>query len=363
MNMKIRVFLVFLGYVLCFSSVIFFIAFSLIVTGTKGENFSRDLLGFPIPHPPEWVSFIPYLWIFISFIFESFSIHGLVQFGIMLGTLSIGSILVGLGKDEVSIDGVTPKKQSGKHSLKSFLENYIKQNLDYELPVLVGVDDSGVEMFADLEDLGHILMSGQTGAGKSKFGHNIIASLLILKKNEINLLLLDLKAVEFSVYRDQPNLITQPIRNTREAFEELEKLTKECERRLKKYKFKHNYPHIVVLIDTFSDMVLSDKARFETVMMKLTKNSKQTGVHLVMWDSRLAPEIFTPTIRSVFPTKISFRLPYTPNSPLIMEGYDETKLSASGDMFMTISNQSPIHLYAPVITDLETQTIVKNMKQ
>ena len=85
-----------IGILFIISGVIFLLVHSFIVTGSRNEPFARDLFGFPIPHPPLWTSYIPYLGGFLGFIFEFFSIHGLVGL-VISGTLfMVGGFLVGI---------------------------------------------------------------------------------------------------------------------------------------------------------------------------------------------------------------------------------------------------------------------------
>ncbi len=87
-----------LGMLLMISGVIFLLIHSFIVTGSRGESFSRDLFGFPIPHPPLWTSYIPYLGSFLDFLFQFFSIHGLIGIVISGSLFGIGGFLMSLGE-------------------------------------------------------------------------------------------------------------------------------------------------------------------------------------------------------------------------------------------------------------------------
>lgn len=82
------------------SGIIFLLIHSFVVTGNPDESFSRDLFGFPIPHPPVWTSFIPYLGSFLGFIFELFSIHGLIGVVISGVLLYIGGFFMMLGNEK-----------------------------------------------------------------------------------------------------------------------------------------------------------------------------------------------------------------------------------------------------------------------
>ena len=85
-----------LGTVFIVGSIVFLLINSFIVTGSSDEDFSRDLFGLPIPHPPVWTSYIPFLGGFLGFIFEYFSLHGLVGLGITVILFGIGSFLLSL---------------------------------------------------------------------------------------------------------------------------------------------------------------------------------------------------------------------------------------------------------------------------
>ena len=82
------------GYLFILSGVIFPLILNSIVTATEGESFSRDLFGLPIPHPPTWVSLIPFLGWLLGIIFELFSLHGLVIAGISGALVGVGVLLV-----------------------------------------------------------------------------------------------------------------------------------------------------------------------------------------------------------------------------------------------------------------------------
>ncbi len=87
-----------LGTLFMVGAVIFLLLYSMVVTGTKGESFARDLFGFPIPHPPVWTSYIPILGSVLGFIFEFFSIHGLIGIAIAGVLFYIGGYLMGIGE-------------------------------------------------------------------------------------------------------------------------------------------------------------------------------------------------------------------------------------------------------------------------
>ena len=83
-----------MGIMFIIGGIVFLFVHSFIVTGTEGESFARDLFGYPIPHPPLWTSYIPYLGSLLNFVFELFSIHGLIGLAISLSLFAVGGILI-----------------------------------------------------------------------------------------------------------------------------------------------------------------------------------------------------------------------------------------------------------------------------
>jgi hypothetical protein len=92
-----------LGTFFIVSGVIFLLIHSFIVTGNSDESFARDLFGFPIPHPPVWTSYIPYLGSFLGFIFEFLSIHGLIGIAVSGTLFCVGGFLISLGGKEKEV--------------------------------------------------------------------------------------------------------------------------------------------------------------------------------------------------------------------------------------------------------------------
>lgn len=99
-KIKIKRLFQILGVLIMIIGVIFLLTHSFIVTGRQGEDFARDLFGFPIPHPPVWTSFIPFVGSLLGFIFEWFSIHGLIGISIFGVLLYIAGIFMTLGDNK-----------------------------------------------------------------------------------------------------------------------------------------------------------------------------------------------------------------------------------------------------------------------
>lgn len=90
----------YMGYLFIISGLLFLFGFSMLVTGTSKEDFARDLFGFPIPHPPLWTSYIPFVGGLLGIIFELFSLHGLVNIIISALLFGIGSLFLKLSENK-----------------------------------------------------------------------------------------------------------------------------------------------------------------------------------------------------------------------------------------------------------------------
>lgn len=247
-----------------------------------------------------------------------------------------------------------------------FVKNKSLQ-LTYNLPIFLGTDAQGKKHYANLVDLKHILMAGMTGSGKSNFGHTIINSLIsILASEKLKFILIDMKRVEFTKYIVSPYLLTKILVSNNDVMNQLGLLIIEQKNRSEKMQSKkvksieeynklcsqNSLPYIIVLIDTFSDIICNEKQGFEKIIFTLTDRSVNVGIHIVMWDSRLGSDIFTHTILASFPTKICFNVCSAEDSKLIINTTGGEKLNGHGDMLLLKEGQRfPIRLQAPLIAD------------
>ncbi len=220
-----------------------------------------------------------------------------------------------------------------------------KQLQNLELPIIIGLDQNNQVHFADIVNLQHILMGGSSGSGKSTFEHSTIQTLInFVPKEKIRFLLIDMKRVDLIIYDNISNLITPVISDPEKAFEHLERLVADKNKNIKKI------PNTMVIIDTFSDLILYDKKRFENIIEELTTDSANSGIQLLMSDSRLGPGIFTDKIVDLFASKICFNVSNPIDAKYILgsETYHAEELSGKGDLlYLAKDTTKPIRLQAP----------------
>lgn len=247
-------------------------------------------------------------------------------------------------------------------NLNTAILEYKKQKLNYKLPVVLGLNSDNKLEFANLVELKHLVLAGQTGSGKSMFEHTIINTFLSLMPSKIELFLVDMKRVEFGIYRDIPQLISNIIVESEDFFVKLEKLIEEKERRLLPENSDRKYSYIVAIIDTISDLVFSDRQRFDNLMKKLLIDADEAKIHINICDSRVGASVFTPTIMSMIPTKICFTTATVESSQCILGSDLGVHLHGKGDMLLKEDGKEAIRFQAPYIEDKEIEKIIKKIK-
>lgn len=249
--------------------------------------------------------------------------------------------------------------------LNKLIEQYKKSGLSYKLPVILGEDEEGKPQFADLDDLKHILIAGSTGSGKSVFLEAIISTFMnLFSPSELRFILIDMKRVEFSVHNGNPYVLGDCLSESNKVVAALDLLIDEKEKRLNLKKTKVNFPYIVVILDTFSDLMAACPQKFEQQIVNLTKDSKDSKIHIIMCDSRPSIDVFTEPIKNSFPTKIAGNTSSHFDSIWVLGTKGAEKLIGQGDMlFLPPYLKEPVRIQAPWISEEEINTLLKEYKK
>ncbi len=240
------------------------------------------------------------------------------------------------------------------------LKEYQASDLNYELPVVLGKNAEGKAVFADLVELEHILMAGATGSGKSTFELSIIATFTkLFSPTQLKFFLVDMKRVELTLLTNSAHLLAPVAVSYNGVFKHLEWIKKEKNNRLKSNKLGlETLPYIIVVIDTFSDLILHNSAEFQKQITETTKNAAKVKIHFIMSDSRCCPVNYTPSIKASFPTKICFNTASVVDSKTLIGVGDAVNLKGKGDMLLLYpKKKQTIRLQAPFISRQEIYTI------
>lgn len=249
------------------------------------------------------------------------------------------------------------------------IENEQFQNPDkMELPILLG-ERNGSYLF-DLAEAPHLLIGGRTGTGKSVFIHSLLLSLLYHRTSEtLKLILIDLKVVELSIYRDIPHLLTPVITNPEETIKSLSWCLDEMERRylllsqsgvnnIVQYNDnvepKYRLPYIVLVIDEFSDFILMKGEfanQFEEYIARIARKAKSIGIHLVLATQRASDDIIK-GVKANIPSRIAFTVSSSIDSRTIIDTEGAESLCGFGDMLFSYAGSSDLlRVQAPLIND------------
>lgn len=236
----------------------------------------------------------------------------------------------------------------------------IKNQTEKNIPLIIGSTEDGRRLFYDLTKCPHILAGGSTGSGKSVFMHNLILSTFY--SSGVNLLLIDVKRVEFSIYDNIPHLVAPICYDSKTALNALKNLCFEMDKRYKLLKdtnvrniseYKQNggkMNYICCFIDELADLMLSDK-RIEKYLIRIAQLGRAAGIHLVVATQRPDSNVLSGLIRANIPTRVCFAVQKSTDSRIILDTSGGEKLGGAGDgLFLPIGSKNPIRFQSPYIS-------------
>ena len=232
-----------------------------------------------------------------------------------------------------------------------------------------------------LWSVANVLVSGSTGSGKSVFLHQMITSLIAkYSPEQVKLLLIDSKMVEFNCYEGLPHLLREPIYDYQETLDSLEYVIKLIEERYKKIfdssaKDFNDYnekakqsgeeimPALVVVIDEFADLVVVNKKRFEEVITAITAKGRGAGVHVIASTQRPSKSVITPNLKALMPTKIAFRVTTKEDSKVALGQVGAEKLYGYGDgLYKGIDSENAVNFQSAYVSGKEILEVVNLIK-
>jgi len=255
-----------------------------------------------------------------------------------------------------------------------------------KIQVVLGKDIMGDAYVTDLTKTPHLLIAGQTGAGKSVCINVLLASILFSKTpDEVRLVLVDPKVVELTMYKDIPHLLHPVITSPEVAVQALKWLCMEMERRLRVLaaaggvrnidgfndKFRASelgedvpeedrklMPFIVVIIDELADLMMTAGKEIETSIARIAQKARAVGIHLVLATQRPSVNVITGVIKANLPSRISFKVASYVDSKTILDGVGAEKLLGKGDMlFRSNDNPEPVRIHGAFLKDSEVEAL------
>ena len=283
------------------------------------------------------------------------------------------------GKDVVGIE--IPNESVDTIYLREILDDKLFQDSSSPLTLALGKDIVGKPFITDLKKLPHLLIAGTTGSGKSVGINAMILSLLYKNSpDQLRLLMIDPKMLEFSTYNDIPHLLTPVITKPKQAIAALNNMVSEMERRyelmadtrtknIENYNEKikkeggEHFPYIVVVIDELADLMMTSGKDVEISIARLAQKSRACGIHLIVATQRPSVDVVTGLIKANLPSRISYRVGQKVDSKIILDQMGAESLIGSGDMLFTPPGSTGlVRLHAPWATEDEIETIVEFIK-
>lgn len=308
-----------------------------------------------------------------------------------LSVLSVRIVAPIPGKPVVGIE--IPTLQPDLVLFKDLLQETAFFKGGLKVPILLGRLASGEPVASDLFAMPHLLVAGATGTGKSVFINTLILSLLYrFTPKELRLILVDPKMVELSHYDQIPHLLLPVVMESRKAAAALRWLVEEMERRyllmhqlgvrhLDDYNEKiqkmpktalseedptplEPLPYIVVVIDEYADLMATVPKEVELSISRLAQKARASGIHLVLATQRPSTDVVTGTIKSNFPSRISFRVASAIDSRTILDRAGAERLLGQGDMlFYSAGFTSLKRMQGAYVSDEEIERVVDFLRR
>jgi S-DNA-T family DNA segregation ATPase FtsK/SpoIIIE len=244
------------------------------------------------------------------------------------------------------------------------------------LPLLLGQNTIGATVVVDLLYMPHLLVAGSTGSGKSVALNTMLISLICYSKpEELKLILIDPKKLEFAVYADLPHLlfpiVTEPERAVavlrwaiKTMNERYERMSKVGVRQAKEYHALYqDMPPIVIVIDEFADLMITTGKEVEELIVRLAQMARAAGIHIILATQRPSVDVITGLIKVNFPARIAFKVTSKIDSRTIIDTMGADKLLGKGDMLF-LDNQGGLNrIHGAYISDAEIASVVAQIKK
>lgn len=256
-------------------------------------------------------------------------------------------------------------------------------HFDGSLPLILGEDTHGKHMVVDLASMPHVLIAGSTGSGKSVAVNCMLISLLCAKDpDEVRLIIIDPKQLEFSGYEDIAHLLFPIITDAKKAVPVLRWLVSTMEERYalmsecgvknifeyKKLAAKdpslEQMPFIVLIIDELADLMMTTGKDAEDLIARLAQMSRAAGIHMIVATQRPSVDVITGLIKVNFPNRISFKVTSKVDSRTILDEMGAERLLGKGDMLFIDSKSPGIQrVHGAYVSEREIQFLVNHIRQ
>ncbi len=279
-----------------------------------------------------------------------------------------------------SIGVEVPNRKSPPVRIRSLLDTDTFRDAESKTTVAVGCDVTGTPVFFDIAKAPHMLIAGATGMGKSVCINSLLISLLYkASPEEVRLILIDPKKVEFNVYSKIPHLLIPVVTDPNKAAGALNWAVNEMEKRydmiesasVRDIKGYNAYcvangmeplPKIVIVIDELNDLMMSARKIVEASICRIAQKARAAGIHLIIGTQRPSVNVITGDIKVNIPARIAFRVNQQVDSRTILDMQGAEKLLPHGDMLFSPAG-TPQRVQGAFVEDEEVKAVASFLAQ
>ena len=279
------------------------------------------------------------------------------------------------GKSAIGVEVPNTTRQTV--FLRELLESPAFTDKPSRLTAGLGADVAGAPLLFDISKMPHLLVAGATGMGKSVCINCIIMSILFkARPDQVKLILVDPKKVEFSLYKGIPHLMAPIIVTPKDAAGALQAAVLEMEDRFTKIQDVgvsniEGYnkaaekdpdlppmPHIVIIIDELADLMLTARDEVEDSICRLAQKARAAGMHIIVGTQRPSVDVVTGLIKSNIPSRVACTVASQVDSRTILDIAGAEKLLGKGDMlFAPVGSMKPTRVQGAFVADSEVEKI------
>ena len=285
------------------------------------------------------------------------------------------------GKPAVGIE--VPNENPTTVYLRSLIDTEKFESESSKLTACLGADVGGKSVYFNIAKMPHLLIAGATGMGKSVCINSIIVSLLYkARPDEVKLILIDPKKVEFNSYKDIPHLYCPIVSDPAKAAGALASAVAEMERRFALIEeagvrniFNYNdvtkddptkefLPQMVIIIDELADLMMTAKDAVESSICRLAQKARAAGIHIIIGTQRPSVDVITGLIKANIPSRIACTVTSQVDSRTIIDIAGAERLIGKGDMlFAPVGSSKPTRVQGAFVSEFEVEKIVEFIKQ
>ncbi len=298
--------------------------------------------------------------------------------------LGASGVIIAPIPNKSSVVGIeVPNKKVASVSLREVLDSPEFRNHPSKVAFAVGKDITNRCVIGNIAKLPHMLIAGTTGSGKSVCTNSLVLSLLYkATPEEVRLIIVDPKMVEFSVYNGIPHMLIPVVTDPKKAAGALQWAVTEMLKRYRafseigvrdlasynEYAAKSEdmtkMPQIVIIIDELADLMIAAAKEVEEAICRVAQMGRAAGMHLIIATQRPSADVITGLMKANIPSRIGLKVASSLDSRIILDNPGAEKLVGYGDMlFFPVGAHKPQRIQGCFVEDSEVHAVVDFIKQ